>query len=174
MIRALNLPSHGQDVWAGAFPRVYCGNKALLSLWAILLVLAAEGLFCGSGVGLWRADLERNSRMIRGIRVSRGPLGLFSCKRKGVCIAALLLCGFKNKIKVNERQLSDLQGKNPPQRWQKKTGISHKEHFYWKFFMVKITGWLSFVITKNYNLYITIVSINICCIFLMLSCLCFL
>lgn len=88
-------------------------------------MLAAEGLFCGSGVGLWRADLEPNSRMIRGIRVSRGPLGLFSCKRKGVCIAGLLLCGFKNKIKVNERQLSDLQGKNSPTKMTKKRQAFH-------------------------------------------------
>lgn len=57
-------------------------------------MLAAEGLLCGSRVGLWRADLAQNSRMIRGIRVSRGPLGLMSYERKGVWIAGLQLHHF--------------------------------------------------------------------------------
>lgn len=81
------------------FPGCAVGIRPF-SHWAILLVLAAEGLFCGSRVGLWRADQERNSRMIRGIIVSRGPLALFSCERKGVCVAGLLLCGFEN---ISER-----------------------------------------------------------------------
>lgn len=35
--------------------------------------------------------------MIRGIIVSRGPLAVFSCERKGVCVAGLLLCAFENR-----------------------------------------------------------------------------
>lgn len=58
-------------------------------------MLTAEGLYCGSRVGLFWVDLARNSRMIRGIRVSRGPFGLMSYEGKGVCMAGVQLCDVK-------------------------------------------------------------------------------
>lgn len=82
MVGALNLLLYGQEVCTGIFPRVYCGNEDLTN-WVILLMLSAERLYWGSRVGLFGVDLVWHSRMIGGIRASRGPVGLTFCRTRG-------------------------------------------------------------------------------------------
>lgn len=134
MIRVLNLPSHGQDAWAGAFPRVCCGNKAFLSLSNII------GARCGRFI-LWLRGRLMEGRLRTKFQDDKGYYSFKGSTRsflvRGKVFALQGCCSAVLKVEANERQLFDLQEQTEPvspaplKRQQKRTCISYKEHFYW-------------------------------------------
>lgn len=96
-VYSFNKPEHKQQIvshgrgpeptvaWSGCLQRNISQGLLWeygLTHWTILLVLAAKGLYWGSRVGLFRVDLAQHSRMIGGIRASKGLVGLMFCLMK--------------------------------------------------------------------------------------------
>lgn len=107
MIRALNLPSHGRDVWAGAFPRVCCGNKAFLSL-SNIIGARCRRFILWLGGRLMEGRLRTKFQDDKGYYSFKGSTrSLFLWEER--CLRSRAAALWLLKREVNQRQLFDLQ-----------------------------------------------------------------
>lgn len=173
MIRALNLPSHGRDVYAGVFPRVCCGNKAFLSLSNII------GARCRRFI-LWLRGRLMESRLRTKFHDDKGYYGfkrftrfLFLWEER--CLRSRAAAQWAAAQREGRAATFDLHEKTPRpltllsfQEKQKKGKHLIQMALLLKTCMVKISGWLNFFHYKKLQplQYITIVSLNICSFFL--------